>query len=261
MFVSRFSFCLSCTFAVEPGKIYGMSESTGPCTFGLPSQYKYGSAGKVLEGLELKLDSQDEHGEGELCFRGRSMFLGYLDDPEASAKVFDPEGFFRTGDLGILDEDGFVFITGRAKELLKTSGGENVAPLLVEEALMEAMPAISRAVAIGDNRKFLSCLLLPHMNDAGELVGPATEVCSTVRTGAEAAADPRWHAYAKHGIERANEKAVSAVAKVKRFSMLTHNFTVDPPGGGEKGELTPTYKLRRKVVEQMYSEQIDAMYR
>jgi long-subunit acyl-CoA synthetase (AMP-forming) len=248
------SLCAVCS------QIYGLSEATGPITYGLPSQYRFGSAGKVFDGIEVKYLDQDTSGEGELCFRGRSLFLGYLGDPDSSAEAFDADGFFHTGDRGKSDGDGFLFVTGRTKELLKTSGGENVAPLLIDEALTEAMPAVSRAVAVGDNRKFISCLLIPHMNDAGELVGLAKDLSADAQTGTDAAASAEWRVYVSRGIEAANKCAISGVAKVKRFTLLTRNFTIDPPGGAEEGELTPTFKLRRKVVERTYASEIEAMY-
>lgn len=233
--------------------LYGMSEATGPLTLNYPD-YKAGTSGKVVEGVEVKLDKKDETGEGELCFRGRNMFMGYLGNEEESARTMDEEGYIHSGDLGRIDEDGFITITGRAKELLVTSGGENVAPLLVESSLITAIPAISRAFAIGDNCKFISALLIPYCDEQGALIGPAAAVNANVKTVEEAVKDSAWAKYLQDGVAKANEHAISNVAKVKQFRMLTADFSVDG------GELTPTLKVKRKIVVEKYTDTIASIY-
>jgi long-chain-fatty-acid--CoA ligase ACSBG len=234
--------------------MYGMSEACGPYTS--CHEYRYGSSGKVLPGIELKLENKNQTtGEGELCFRGRNIFMGYLNDPEESAKTMDNDGYFHTGDLGRLDADGFLYITGRVKDILVTAGGENVAPALIESDLRLAMPAIARAFAIGDARKFVSCLLVPFMNEAGELIGPAADVSSTAKTGADAVNDAAWRSYVDGGIAQANIKSLSQVSKVKKYVLLPSDFST------ESGDLTPTLKVRRKMVVRNYAEVIGCMYR
>lgn len=233
--------------------LYGMSEATGPLTVNSP-EYRRGTSGKVIPGVEVKLVNKDDTGEGELCFRGRNIFMGYSGNEEESAATIDPDGFLHTGDLGRVDADGFISITGRAKELLVTSGGENVAPSLVEMTMMSAMSALSRVIAFGDKRKFISCLVVPYMDTDGTLIGPAALVNPDVKTASEAVADDKWAAYIDAGIAAANEEAVSNAAKVRKAVILTKDFSI------EDGELTPTMKMKRKVVAEKYSSVVSSMY-
>eukprot|EP00178_Gracilaria_changii_P025332 TRINITY_DN78098_c0_g1_i1.p1 TRINITY_DN78098_c0_g1~~TRINITY_DN78098_c0_g1_i1.p1 ORF type:complete len:628 (+),score=111.28 TRINITY_DN78098_c0_g1_i1:318-2201(+) len=233
--------------------IYGMSEGTGPLTANY-GRYKAGTSGRVIPGVEVKAINQDETGEGELCFRGRNIFVGYLENPEETSKTIDDDGFIHTGDLGRIDEDGYVSITGRVKELLVTAGGENVAPALAESSIREELNAICRVFAIGDKKKFISCLVVPYMDEEGNLIGPATKVNPNVTTAADAVNDPVWLKYVNEGVERANTHAISNAAKVRKFRILSKDFTV------EGGELTPTMKVKRKVVVEKYESLIDDMY-
>lgn len=230
-----------------------MSEATGPISVNYP-EYKVGTSGKIISGVETKIVNEIAPGEGELCFRGRNMFMGYLADPEECAKAIDDQGFVHSGDIGRVDEDGYLTITGRVKDLLITSGGENVAPALVESSIISAMPAISRAFAIGDHRKFISVLMIPAVDEKGNLVGPAAAVNPKISTGEEAVNDEAWKKYLKEGIEKANVEAISNAAKVKQYRMLGMDFSL------EGGELTPTMKVKRKIVLEKYAEVIDGMY-
>lgn len=233
--------------------IYGMSEATGPLTANYPD-FKSGTSGKVVPGIEVKLQDADENGEGELCFRGRNMFVGYLKDDEETCKALDDDGYIHSGDIGRIDEDGFVKITGRVKELIVTAGGENVAPALVESSLISAMPAISRAYAVGDKRKFISCLLVPYMDEEGQLIGPACVVNPKVKHVEEAVSDKLWDIYITEGISRANMDAISNAARVRKYTMLTSDFSLDG------GELTPTMKVKRKIVDSKYADLMNQMY-
>lgn len=249
---------LSVFFLVQ---VYGMSEATGSFTTSTPELYRSGSVGKACKGMELKLANKDDAtGEGELCFRGRNVFLGYLGDSEESKAAMDDEGYIHTGDIAKVDADGFVFITGRVKELIITGGGENVAPALIEKSLVSAMPAVSRAFAVGDAKKYCSCLVVPYMDEDGKLIGPAAAVSESAKSAREIDGNPEWKSYLEAGLAKANEQAISNVAKVKRFTVLTEDFSVDPRRGCERGELTPTMKVRRKVVLANYKNEIDSMY-
>lgn len=232
--------------------LYGMSEASGPLTCNFPD-YRRGTSGKPFTGVELKLNNKDTTGEGELCFRGRNMFMGYLNNAEESAKVMDEEGFIHSGDLGRVDDDGFITITGRAKDLIVTAGGENVAPSLIESSLISAIPAVSRAFAVGDKKKFMSCLLVPYMDENGRLIGPAASV-SGAKTAVEAVADADWQKYISERLDQANENAISNAARVRKFTLLTKDFSV------ETGELTPTLKVKRRIVVQKFESVIEAMY-
>ena len=139
--------------------LYGLSEVGGPATFSLPTDTKMYSSGRSVHGLDIKICNPGENGEGEICCKGRCVFVGYYKDEEKSRSVFDKDGYYHTGDLGYIDSDGFLFITGRIKELLKTSGGEYVAPSLIEPKFLEVCPIASNMILIGNNRKYLSALI------------------------------------------------------------------------------------------------------
>lgn len=233
--------------------IYGMSEATGPITCNFPD-FRRGTSGKLVPGIEVKLVEKDSTGEGELCFRGRSMFVGYMGSEEETAKTMDNDGFIHSGDLGRVDKDGYITITGRAKELIVTSGGENVAPALAETSLISAMPALSRAFVVGDQKKFISCLLVPYTDEDGNLIGPAVSINPDVKTVQDTVQDPVWNKYLQEGLEMANESAISNAAKVRKYTILTEDFAVDT------GELTPTMKVKRDIVVQNFQSQIEAMY-
>lgn len=140
-------------------EIYGMSESTGPHTIGMEKAFKIGSAGRTVPGCYTKLDKPDKDGNGEVCMGGRHVSMGYLRMEDKTHEAIDDEGWLHSGDIGRLDSDGFLFITGRIKELIITAGGENVAPVLLEDNLKAELPCLSNSMVIGDKRKFLSVLL------------------------------------------------------------------------------------------------------
>lgn len=233
--------------------VYGMSEATGPVTSNFP-EFRFGTSGKLVPGLQHKILNKDANGEGELCYKGRNVFVGYLNNEEETKKALDHEGYMHSGDLCKIDADGFVTITGRVKELIVTAGGENVAPALVEQSLISAMPAISRAFAIGDKRKFISCFVIPYIDERGELIGPSAAVNDAVKTSEDASKDEVWKKYVDDGIKRANEHAISNAARVRKFTILTKDFSV------ESGELTPTMKVKRKVVLRNFQAEADGMY-
>jgi long-chain-fatty-acid--CoA ligase ACSBG len=112
-----------------------------------------------LPGTQIKIFSVDENGVGEICMRGRNVFMGYLHNESETIEVFDNEGYFHSGDLGFIDENGILDITGRIKELIITAGGENISPVKIEINIKEQCPILSNVVLIGDNRKYLTCLV------------------------------------------------------------------------------------------------------
>lgn len=139
-------------------EIYGMSESSGPHTSGVDTAFNLGSAGRSIPGAETVIDKPDAEGNGEVCMRGRNVAMGYLLKEETTDETIDDQGWLHSGDIGKLD-DGYLFITGRLKELIITAGGENIPPVMVEDQLKSELPCISNAMLIGDKRKFLSILL------------------------------------------------------------------------------------------------------
>ena len=140
-------------------EIYGMSESSGPHTYGVPKCFRLGSTGKTMDGVYTKLDKPDGDGNGEVCMSGRNVCMGYLLMEEKTHETIDDDGWLHSGDIGKLDKDGFLFITGRLKELIITAGGENIPPVAIEDIVKGELPCISNAMLIGDKRKYLSMLL------------------------------------------------------------------------------------------------------
>jgi len=244
--------------------LYGMSESSGPHSINLPGFNKIGTVGRAMPGAEMRLDRKDKKGEGEICMRGRHVFMGYLYNEAATMKTLDENGWLHSGDLGRIDEDGYLKITGRIKELIITAGGENVPPVLIEAAIKAACPAISNAVVIGDKRKYLSCLVtlktevdengVPNNKLAAEALALAKTVGSSATTVEEATKCQKIRASIQAAIDKVNNDATSRAQQIRKWSMLPKDFSLDG------GELTPTMKLKRRVVNQKYSQQIEAMY-
>jgi long-subunit acyl-CoA synthetase (AMP-forming) len=225
-------------------EIYGMSECTGPTTLSLPHRYRTGSAGPALAGTEVKIAE-----DGEVCMRGPHVFKGYYKNEAATRETLDDEGWLHSGDIGRIDEDGFLYITDRKKELIITAGGENIAPQMIEGKL-RAMKVIGQAVVIGDRRKFLTALVTlnpEHLEAETRAAGsPAT-------TMAEAASCPKMRAHVDGQIDRVNA-ALARVQTIKKFTILPRELSI------EGGELTPTMKLKRRVVNEKYSTEIEKMY-
>ncbi|XP_026194448.1 long-chain-fatty-acid--CoA ligase ACSBG2 [Cyclospora cayetanensis] len=246
--------------------LYGLSESTGPQTFIAPAPgwFKLGSIGHSMPGTDTLILNPNSDGEGEICFRGRNIFMGYLSDDKATMEAVDPQGFLHSGDLGRVDEEGFLFITGRVKELLITAGGENVAPLLIENAIRQELPIVSNCMVVGDRKKYLSVLICLHTtrdkDDAPtqtldtQVLKAIAPLGGTSKTTMEAAEDPVVNQLILAGLERANKKSISRAQRVLAWRVLPIDFSV------AGGELTATLKLRRKVVTKRYEDLIEQMY-
>jgi long-subunit acyl-CoA synthetase (AMP-forming) len=225
-------------------EVYGMSECTGPTTFSTPDAFRVGSVGRAAPGTDLAVAP-----DGEVLMRGPHVFPGYYRDDEATAQAIDAEGWLHSGDLGSIDRDGFLTITGRRKDLIITSGGHNVAPQNIEQAL-KAIPPISQAVVLGDRRSYLIALLTLDptrvaavARDAGS---PATDVGS-------AAACPLFRTHLNRAIEGLESRFARSEVP-KRFAILPNELSI--PGG----ELTPTMKIRRNVVQEKYADVVDELY-
>lgn len=246
---------------------YGMSESSGAHTLSRPDYYRVGTIGATLPGFSTKLDNPDSNGEGEVCMRGRHIFMGYLNEPEKTAEALDSEGWLHSGDVGKIDSDGFLSITGRIKELIITAGGENVPPVYIEQLVLAELPALSNALLVGDKRKYLTMLvsLKTEMNsDTGEPKDNFTtetlawldSIGSKSRTVTDVinTHDKVVYEEIDKAIKRANTKVISNAQKVQKFKILPHDFSVPT------GELGPTLKLKRNVVYKMYENLIEDMY-
>ncbi|KAJ3603489.1 hypothetical protein NHX12_028234 [Muraenolepis orangiensis] len=247
-------------------ELYGMSESSGPHSLSLISDYHIMGCGKVLTGCKTKLDKPDEEGNGEVCFWGRHVFMGYLNMPDKMEEALDQDGWLRSGDLGKQNSNDCLFITGRIKELIITAGGENIPPVPIEDALKAEANIISNAMLLGDKLKFLSMLLTLkcEVDDNGEptddLSPEALAYCQRYGVTATkiseilANKEPAIYTAIQEAMERVNARAPSNAQKVQKWVILDHDFSVSG------GELGPTLKLKRPVVTKMYQEKINELY-
>jgi long-subunit acyl-CoA synthetase (AMP-forming) len=226
-------------------EVYGMSECTGPTTFSVPGRFRTGKAGFCMAGAELKT-AEDT---GEICMRGPHVFLGYYKQPEATAETLDAEGWLHSGDVGTIDGDGFLQVTDRIKELLITSGGKKVPPQVLEGKL-KSIPGVGQAVAIGDRRNYITALLAL---DPERLPAALATAASPARTAEEAASCPTFRAFLEQEVEKVNA-TLGRFESIRRFAVLPQPLTV------ERGELTPTMKLKRRVVHDHYKAEIGALY-
>lgn len=160
---------------------FGMSESAGPHCVGTVDRFSLESVGQTLSGAETRLDNCDADGQGEILMRGRHVFMGYIDEPTKTAEALTEDGWLRTGDLGTIDENGLVFVTGRLKELIITAGGENVPPTPIENLLRKELGALSNAFLVGDRRKFLTMLVTLKTEMDAESGQPKDELLPETR--------------------------------------------------------------------------------
>ena len=223
------------------GQGYGLTETSPVITTFFPGQLRAGSAGTALREVEVHIAD-----DGEILTRGPHVMKGYYKLPDKTAEVLTEEGWFHTGDIGHLDEDGHLFITDRKKELFKLSTGKYVAPSPIEMALGASL-FIEQAVVVGSEYKFCSALVVLD----AQAIGRHFEEDATVRAGL--AAHPSVIALIQQEVDAANE-ALPHWERIKKFRLLEHPFSI------EGGELTPTLKVKRRVVHQKYQREIEAMY-
>jgi long-chain acyl-CoA synthetase len=220
-------------------EVYGQSEDTGPTTISMPGKFKFGSVGPVYPGVEMRIAE-----DGEILVRGRNVFLGYYKDPEATNATL-VDGWLHSGDLGEIDDEGFLWITGRKKDLIITAGGKNVAPKNIEGSIKNHV-LVSEAVVVGDRRKYLTCLVT--------LDAEATARFQAAQgTSGEPTADPALLAEIQAAIDQVNE-GLARVEQLKKFTVLPRELSI------EGGELTPTLKVKRNKVAENFAAEIEAMY-
>ena len=225
---------------------YGLTETCPALTFNSPARYKFGSVGQALPGIEVKIA-----GDGEILARGANIATrGYYKLPEATAEVFEPSGWFHTGDIGRIDEDGFLYITDRKKDLIVTAGGMNIAPQNIEN-LLKADPFISQAMVHGDKRPFPVALITLNPE---EMTKFAREQGILSSDPAVVVKHPKIVERVNRTVEEKNTQ-LQSYAKIKKFTILPVDFTQ------EGGELTPTLKVKRKVVSEKYRDALDELYR
>jgi long-chain acyl-CoA synthetase len=223
---------------------YGLTESSPVISANMLDNYKFGSVGKPIPGVEVKIA-----GDGEILARGPNIMKGYWNNPEATREVIDPEGWLHTGDIGMIDAEGFLCITDRKKHLFVSSGGKNIAPQPIESLFLSSK-YIEQFVLIGDRRMFLTALIVPDFDALKEYA----DAHNIQYAGLEDLTK-------RSEIDELINKDISQIQKdlanyerVRKFTLLDKPFTV------EDGELTPTQKVRRKIVEQRYAHLIDTMY-
>ena len=230
---------------------YGLSETSPVVTTNWPGSRRLGTVGKPIPGVRVEINEEagDEPGEGEIIVHGHNVMLGYHNLPEATAEVFTADGGFRTGDLGRVDDDGFLTITGRVKERYKLLNGRYVVPTPIEDKIALS-PIVVNALVHGANRPYNVGLITL---DAGAVSGWAAEQGIGTAELASVSQDARLHAYLEAEIERltGNEKSYE---RVHRFAVLREDFTV------ENDMLTPTLKLKRRIIVERYADEIERLY-
>jgi long-chain acyl-CoA synthetase len=223
---------------------YGLTETSAPSTVNLPTKIKIGTVGTPLPGTTIGIAE-----DGEVLVRGDQVFRAYWHDEAATAEVLE-DGWFATGDLGRLDDDGFLRITGRKKEILVTAGGKNVAPAVLEDRL-RAHPLVSQCMVVGDQRPFIACLITLDPEAVPAWAERHGRPAAT--TAADLVDDADLRAELQKAVDEAN-LAVSQAEAIRRFAVLPHDWTE------QGGQITPSLKLKRAVVMAEHTAQIDALY-
>jgi len=252
-------------------EMYGMSECTGPHTFSAiklfggtvhECGYRTGSCGVLFnKGIKTVINKDTK----EICMKGRHVMMGYMYDKKATDACIDSKGWLHTGDTGKLDSDGFLYITGRIKELIITAGGENVAPLPIEDAMkLSLSDFVSNCMCVGDRKKFVSLLitLKVKLNDdntpSNKLSDSVVEFFNTlgqkISTVEDAQSNAIFNGFIREGIAEGNKQLPSKAAHIKEWRILPVDFSL------QGGELGPTLKLKRRVVLEKYSDLIDEIY-
>jgi long-chain acyl-CoA synthetase len=225
---------------------YGLTESSAASFINLPDNFRFGTVGPALPGIDVNIVPDT----GEVLFRGRGIMRGYHNLPEETAATVDGQGYLHTGDKGEIDERGRLRITGRIKELIKTSGGKYVAPAKLESAMKAASPFISQVVVHGDNRNYCSALIVLDVDRLPEW-GAANGHAGKSFT--ELSALPEMKAAVEAALKVVNAELAS-YETIKKFTILPNDFSVDT------GELTASFKVKRRFVEQKFKAELDAMY-
>ena len=223
---------------------YGLTETSPVISVNTPTSNRTGSVGKVIDGVKVMIA-----GDGEICVRGPNVMRGYFNKPEATAEVIDRDGYFHTGDIGRIDEDGYLYITDRKKDLIVTSAGKNIAPQPIENVL-KTHPLMAEVVMVGNGHNFPTALVVPNF----EALGRAATAAGVANASREALiADPRVIEIVEQAIASMS-KDFAQYEKIKKITLLPKEFSI------EAGELTPTLKVKRRVVEAKYKDLIDRMY-
>lgn len=223
---------------------YGLTETSPVITVNTPNDHRVGSVGKRIEGVEVKIAE-----DGEICSRGPHIMTGYYNKPDATKDAIDADGWFHTGDIGKFDDDGYLFITDRKKDIIVTSGGKNIAPQPIE-GMLKTHPLMSEVVMVGNKRNFPTALIVPNFDTLGRWAGEQG-LGSPSRD--ELVANPKAIALYESTVTTLS-KDLAQFERIKKVTLLAKDFSI------EAGELTPTLKVKRRVVENKYQDLIDKMY-
>ena len=224
---------------------YGLTETCVATNVNLPSNYKIGSVGPAFRGVDIRVSAED----GEICMRGPNVTQGYLNRPQATKEAWDSEGWFHSGDVGRIDEDGFLYITDRKKELVITAGGKKISPTAIE-GMFKRNSCISHAFFFGEGKPY--CVMLVTLNDAETRVMLANQ--GIVPSKDQLLSEMREvRAMVESSVTRANLELAS-YESIKKFAILDEDFSI------ENGLLTPTMKMKRKVIAQRHAQVITALY-
>jgi long-chain acyl-CoA synthetase len=207
---------------------YGLTETSSSLSVNDPDDYRFGTVGHAVDGCDVRLAE-----DNEILVRSDTVFSGYYKDPEATAAAFTDDGWFRTGDVGEIDADGFLKITDRKKDLIITAGGKNIAPQNLENALKSSR-FVSQALVVGDRRPYVAALLTLDWDEVNAAGRDAQQLVQEL-------------------VDDVNRDRVR-VEQIKRFSILPRDFSQ------EEGEITPTLKLRRRVVQDHFRDEIEQLY-
>jgi long-chain acyl-CoA synthetase len=222
---------------------YGLTETTAGATLNLSDHLRIGSVGRPIPGTSIKIAE-----DGEVLIGGPIVMRGYWQNDDANKEAFDGK-WFRSGDLGRLDDDGFLYITGRKKELIVTAGGKNVAPAVLEDRL-RAHPLVSQCMVVGDNQPFIAALVTIDPDMLKGWIAANNKVGATVESLVN---DPDLNAVIQTAVDEAN-KAVSKAESIRKFAILPVDFTI------AGGQLTAKLSVKRHVVAQQFAETISALY-
>jgi long-chain acyl-CoA synthetase len=230
---------------IEVLEVYGMTESTAVITANQAGQVRIGTVGPPLPGVEVLIAD-----DGEILARGPNVTPGYLNRPDATAETLDADGWLHTGDLGVMDDNGYVRIVGRKKELIITAGGKNLSPNNIEESIKHTSPIIGQLCAVGDDRPFISALVVL---DAEIMPAWCEKQGIAFSSVAEAAEHPTVLAEVQRAIDAGNEH-LARVEQVRKWAIVPSEWTA------ESEELTPSLKLKRSVIHTKYADVIDGLY-
>ncbi|MHA1569063.1 MAG: AMP-dependent synthetase/ligase, partial [Alphaproteobacteria bacterium] len=223
---------------------YGLTETSPVVSVNRPGNNKLGSVGPALPGAEIKIAE-----DGEILLKGPMVMKGYWNKPEETREVLAEDGWLRTGDIGYLDDEGYLFITDRKKEIIVTSGGKNIAPTRIENSF-NMDPMIEKVVVVGNNRKFLSALVCPNFEELDRWAA-ARNIPTEPRS--ELVRHPQVMEIYQGSVNKVNAQ-LARFETIKKFAVMDHVFTE------ETGELTATHKVKRRNVDEMYRKIVNGFY-